>query len=113
MNQSNRIGKNVGLTAVLAALLALAASASPCRAESAADVQKRLNEQTLSQGFSVREESELKAYLDEATKKGVVPKPYTGSHWRRGGTCEDLRAYSWTEYRDCMYYHRYYGRYYD
>lgn len=30
---------------------------------------------------------------------------------RPGYTCNDLWRYSYYEYRDCVYYHCYYGRY--
>jgi hypothetical protein len=86
--------------------------AAPCRADEKAKVQKQLNSEVLNQGFDVKREDELNAYIDEATRKGLKPKTYTGNHWRRGATCGDLLSYSWTEYRDCMYYYRYYGRYY-
>jgi len=75
-------------------------------------MQKRFNNEVLGREFSVPAHSDLDAYLEEATRKGLVPHEYTGTHWRQGATCEDLRAFSWTEYRDCMYYYQYYGHYY-
>jgi hypothetical protein len=74
--------------------------------------QKQLNEAVLLQPFSVEEQAKLEAYLQDALKRKIVPGEYTGTHWRRGYTCRDLRPYSYYEYRDCMYYYRYYGRYY-
>ena len=86
--------------------------ALPCRADQKAEMQKQLNGEVLNQGFDVKREDELNAYIDAATRKGLVPKAYTGTHWRRGATCDDLLGYAWSEYRDCMYYYHYYGRYY-
>ena len=81
-------------------------------AQTAAEMQRQLNQQTLDRNFDVKSEAELNSYIDAATKRGEVPKPYQGTNWRPGYTCADLRPYGWREYRDCMYYYRYYGRYY-
>jgi len=78
-----------------------------------ASMQDRLNDEVLDQGFDVKGEAELNSYIEEATRKGLEPKVKPSSHWRRGYTCNDLRRYSWSEYRDCVYYHRYHGRYWD
>lgn len=75
-------------------------------------MQKQLNEQIMAQPFSVPDEAQVKAYIDDAQRRGVVPPPYTGSYWRPGYTCYDLGRYSGSEYLACRYYHRYYGRYY-
>jgi len=37
---------------------------------------------------------------------------YQGTYWRPGYTCRDLLRHNWTQYRNCRYYYRYYGRYY-
>jgi Ni/Co efflux regulator RcnB len=84
----------------------------PALAQSAAEMQRQLNQQTLDRNFDVKSEAELDSYIEAATKRGQVPQPYRGTNWRRGYTCADLRPYGWGEYRDCMYYYRYYGRYY-
>jgi hypothetical protein len=82
------------------------------RAESAAEIQKRLNVQNLDRPSDTKNEAELNSYIEDATKRGLVPQPYSGTHWRSGYTCSDLSPYGWNEYRDCMYYYRHYGHYY-
>jgi hypothetical protein len=67
-------------------------------------MQEHLNNQVLSQPFSVADEAQVKAYIEDA--------PYTGKHWRPGYTCYDLRPYSYREYLGCRHYYFYYGRYY-
>lgn len=87
---------------------------SICFAGSAemAAMQKQLNAEVMSKPFSVEEESKIDAYIAAATKKGEKPAAYTGTHWQPGYTCANLRSYSYNEYRDCRYYHNYYGSYY-
>jgi hypothetical protein len=75
-------------------------------------MQEQLNDQVLSKPFSVADEAQVKAYIEGAQKRGEVPQPYTGKHWRPGYTCVDLRPYSYREYLACRYYYFYYGRYY-
>jgi hypothetical protein len=106
------MGRGAWLLAAIA-LMSMAVFAAPAAAGDKAKVQDRLNNEVLDQGFDVKGEAELNSYIEEATRKGLEPKRYTGNHWRRGYTCEDLRRYSWSEYRDCVYYYRYHGRYYD
>jgi hypothetical protein len=75
-------------------------------------MQDRLNNQVLSQPFSVADEAQVKAYIEGAQRRGEVPQPYKGKYWRPGYTCVDLRPYSYREYLSCRYYYSYYGRYY-
>jgi hypothetical protein len=75
-------------------------------------MQEQLNKEVLSKPFSVADEAKVKAYIADAQRRGEVPQPYTGKHWRPGYTCYDLRPYSYREYLACRYYHSYYGRYY-
>ena len=74
--------------------------------------QKQLNEEVMSKEFLAEQPEKVEAYIKEAMKKDLKPPEYTGTHWRRGYTCRDLLRFSWREYRDCRYYHRYHGRYY-
>lgn len=74
-------------------------------------MQEQLNNQVLSQPFSVPDEAQVKSYIESAQKRGEVPKPYTGKHWRPGYTCANLGSY-YREYLSCRYYYHYYGRYY-
>jgi Na+-translocating ferredoxin:NAD+ oxidoreductase RnfG subunit len=75
-------------------------------------MQEHLNNQVLSKPFSVADEAQVKAYIEDAQRRGEVPQPYTGKHWRPGYTCYDLRPYSYREYLACRHYYFYYGRYY-
>lgn len=106
----------MALTVVaVAGSLVLGDTVSSADAQTADDkkrMQEQLNEQIMSRPFSVPAESEVKTYIEEQTKKGVVPQPYTGRYWRRGYTCLNLARYSRAEYLACRHYHAYYGRYY-
>jgi hypothetical protein len=75
-------------------------------------MQEQLNQEILSKPFSIADEARVKAYIEDAQRRGEVPPPYTGKHWRPGYTCVNLRPYSYREYLACRYYHSYYGRYY-
>ncbi len=74
-----------------------------------AATQKRFNEEVMSQPFYAEHPEQVNAYIRQAMKKRVKPQVYQGEHWKPGYTCQDMLQYSWSEYRDCMYYHRYYG----
>ena len=77
-----------------------------------AEMQKQLNQEVMSQEFLAEQPEKVDAYIKEAMKKNLKPPEYTGTHWRRGYTCHDLLRFSWYEYRNCRYYHRYHGHYY-
>jgi hypothetical protein len=77
-----------------------------------AEMQRKLNAEVMSKPFFAEEPEKVEAYIKDAAKKNLKPPEYTGSNWRPGYTCHDLLAYSWLEYRNCSYYHRYHGRYY-
>lgn len=112
---SERAFPLIGLSVLLGILFVLGGhveSAAQSSAQEKQEMQKALNEQIMSRPFSVPDEAQVNAYLDDALRRGVVPKPYTGAHWRRGYTCVDLLPYSYQQYLDCRYYYRYYGRYY-
>ncbi len=76
------------------------------------EMQKALNNEILSQPFSVVDEAQVKSYIEDAKRRGVVPQEYTGTHWRPGYTCRNLWNYSRREYLACRHYHWYYGHYY-
>ena len=75
-------------------------------------MQNQLNKEVMEKPFFAEEPAKVDAFIKEASKNHIKPLEYTGNHWREGYTCHDLLRYSWTEYRDCRYYHHYYGRYY-
>ena len=77
-----------------------------------AAMQKKLNAEVMEQPFLAEEPEKVEAYIQESLKKKIKPPPYRGNYWRPGYTCHDLLRYNWREYRNCMYYYRYYGHYY-
>lgn len=99
-------GKEV-LGLLVAIYLVLGATA--VSADQLSDIQQQLNAEVLGKQFSVESEAGLNAYIEEATKRGTPPKTQPSKYWRRGYSCSDLRRYSWTDYRDCSYFYRYYG----
>lgn len=74
-------------------------------------MQRQLNEQVMAAPFSVEDQSRIDAYVKNAMEKDLKPVPNPPPYWRRGYTCDSIRAYGWRAYGDCYYYHRYYGRY--
>lgn len=92
-------------------LYSLVIFSAAVEADERTEIQKRLNEQVLDNSFSVESDANLNAYIEDATKRGLPPKSEPSKYWRRGYTCGDLRRYSWNDYRDCSYYHHYYGYY--
>ncbi len=97
----------VGTAGLLAAALAFAGTDE----EDLAAMQKQLNAQVMQKPFSVEDQAKVDAYIKDAMKKDLKPKEQRPEHWRPGYTCMDLWRYSYYEYRDCYFYHRYYGRY--
>jgi hypothetical protein len=93
-------------------IYALAESWAEDKKQTLQEMQQRLNQEVISQPFSVADEAKVKSYIEDATRRGLVPSAQPGPHWRPGYTCQDLTPYSWQEYRDCRYYHWYYGYYY-
>jgi site-specific recombinase XerD len=95
-----------------ALLLGMATSTVASEQDELEKMQQQLNQEVLSQEFLAEEPEKVEAYIKEAMEKNLKPEEYTGTYWRRGYTCRDLLRYSWHEYRNCMYYYRYHGRYY-
>ncbi len=75
-------------------------------------MQRKLNAETAELPFLAEQPAKVEAYIKKSLKNKIVPPPYSGIYWRSGYTCHSLLRYSWNEYRNCQYYHRYYGRYY-
>ena len=98
--------------AALVLLLAAPAWADTAQDDEMAQMQRQLNKEVMERPFLAEEPEKVEAYIQEASKKHIKPLEYTGKHWQAGYTCHDLLRYSWHEYRNCSYYHHYYGRYY-
>ncbi len=94
-----------------AAWLLAAASASAASDDEMAQMQKQLNAQVMSRPFTVEDQAKIDAYVEDAMKKDIKPPTEPPPHWLPGYTCMDLWRYAYDEYRDCFYYHRYYGHY--
>jgi len=75
-------------------------------------IQKKYNTEIMEKEFFAEQPDKVEAFIKEAMEKDLKPLEYTGIYWRVGYTCRDLLRYSWREYRDCRYYHRYHGHYY-
>lgn len=75
-----------------------------------AEMQRQLNAQVMAMPFSVEDSSKIDAYVKESMQKDIKPRTSPPAYWQGGYTCESIRSRSWTDYRDCAYYQRYYGR---
>lgn len=105
---------SVLLAGALLGSVTQAGAVKPTSAEDAelAQMQRQLNQEVMEKPFFAEEPERVDAYIKEASQKNIKPLEYTGPHWRAGYTCHDMLRYSWHEYRNCSYYHHYYGRYY-
>lgn len=84
---------------------------SPSSDQSAmAEMQRQLNAQVMAMPFSVEDSSKIDAYVRESMQKDIKPRNNPPAYWQSGNTCESIRSRSWTDFRDCAYYQRYYGR---
>jgi|KBSSwiStaDraftv2_1062776.scaffolds.fasta_scaffold1023334_2 hypothetical protein len=85
----------------------------PLIAETAAEMQQRLNAETLNKSFEVEDVSKIDSYIAEASKKNLQPRKNPPSNWQPGYTCDSYygRYHNYYDYRDCLYYHHYYGRF--
>lgn len=86
------------------------ASADAARAE----MQRSLNAEVLASAFNAGDVKKAEAYADDALKRGLQPVAQPPDYWQPGWDCAALtryRYYVYSHYRDCIYYHRHYGRY--
>lgn len=80
--------------------------------EEMAAMQRQLNKEVMEKPFSAADEAKVEAFMKSAMQKDLKPEQNTApSFWRPGYTCRDIYRYGWRHYRNCRYYHRYYGRY--
>jgi hypothetical protein len=97
-------------------MLSVLGSGTPALADSASDMaemQRKLNAETMEKPFSVEDTAKIDAYVADAMKRNLQPRQAAPSDWQPGYTCDSYYRYhhSYLGYRDCVYYHRYYGRY--
>lgn len=79
-----------------------------------ADMQRKLNESVMSSAFNAGDIKKAEAYAEEAKKANVQPVAQAPNYWAPGWTCSNLTSYQYyyyNDYRNCIYYHHYYGRY--
>ena len=100
------------LSLVLAVLSLSIQTSFASEEDDLARMQKQLNSEVMSKPFLAEQPEKVDAYIKEATKNGIKPQAYKGPHWQPGYTCHDMLRWSWVEYRNCRYYHSYYGYYY-
>ena len=93
-------------------LLTLSSNAAYAEDDPVAEAQRKMNQEVMEKPFMAAKPEEVDAYIKKAMEKGIKPKEYKGTHWKKGYTCHDLLRYSWSQYRNCKYYYRYHGRYY-
>ncbi|MDB6061137.1 MAG: hypothetical protein JWM78_1240 [Verrucomicrobiaceae bacterium] len=101
-------------TALFPLLLISAATSFADTASDRAEMQKKLNQETMDKPFAVEDVAKIDTYIADAMKKNLQPKKVAPNGWQSGYTCDSYYqtyTYNYNGYRDCMYYHRYYGRY--
>lgn len=77
-------------------------------------MQSQLNQEVMATPFSSGDVKKATDYAEEAKKQKVVPVAQAPAYWVPGWTCANLTGYAYynyTTYRDCVYFHHYYGRY--
>lgn len=78
-----------------------------------AEMQRQLNAEVMAQPFDPGDIAKVDAYIKESMAKGIKPAGKAPSYWQPGYTCDYIRRYRYryNSYRNCLYHHRYYGRY--
>lgn len=103
--------RHYGLAVLVGGLPALCAAG---QAEDMAEMQRHLNQEVMSQPFDAGDVGKAEAYANEAMKKQLKPAARGPAYWESGWTCADMTRspyYNYQDYRNCVYYHRYYNRY--
>ena len=78
-----------------------------------AAMQQQLNAEVMAQPFDPGDVAKVDAYIADAMKNNIKPVAKRPSYWQPGYTCNYIRQYRYDyhTWRNCRYYHRYYGRY--
>ncbi len=77
-------------------------------------MQRKLNEAVMAAPFDPGDVNKAEAYAEQAKKQNVQPVAQPPTYWAPGWTCANLTTYAYYnygDYRNCIYYHHYYGRY--
>ncbi len=102
------------LAALAAWLVVGTAFAADADQKAREEMQKRLNNEVMSSAFDPGDAVKAEAYAEEAQKRNVQPVAQPPAYWAPGWTCANLTTYAYYnygDYRNCIYYHRYYGYY--
>lgn len=99
------------VSAAIAVGLSFAPAVFASDEDDMAKMQQQLNKQVVEKPFSVEDAAKIDAYVTDAMKKDLKPRPQAPEIWQPGYTCANLRSRSYYDYRDCTYYYRYYGHY--
>jgi hypothetical protein len=78
------------------------------------EMQKALNAQVMASPFDPGDVKKAEAYAEEAKKQNIQPVATPPAYWVPGWTCGNMIGYGgylYGDYRACVYYHHYYGRY--
>lgn len=99
------------LTGAIVSLTMVTGAATAATPEELAAMQKQLNKSVMDAPFTPAQMNEVEQYIKQGMEKDLKPEAKTPSYWRPGYTCADIYSYGWTAYRNCRYYHSYYGYY--
>jgi hypothetical protein len=105
--------KNISIFTALLATLFLSSPGWAGEAEEMAEMQKQLNAEVMSKPFDPGDPAKIDAYIEDALANDIQPVTQPPSYWQPGYTCGYIRQYryDYNTYRNCLYHHRYYGRY--
>ncbi|MGJ8669609.1 MAG: hypothetical protein ACSHXK_08995 [Oceanococcus sp.] len=95
-------------------LVSIAGLLEPAQAETATEMQQRLNQEVMNSEFDAGDIKKAEEYANAALKRGEKPVMVAPNYWQPGWACSHLtryRYYNYRHYRNCIYYRRYYGRY--
>lgn len=81
--------------------------------EDMAAMQRMLNGKVMAEEFNPGDMDKIEAYIKKSMKGELKPAAKAPSYWKPGYTCAYIRSYryNYRHYRNCLYHHRYYGRY--
>lgn len=102
------------LPVLLVAFASLVAHAADDADKAREEMQRVLNDRVMAAPFNPGDIKKAQAYAEQAKKEGVQPVLQPPTYWVPGWTCANLTgyaAYAYADYRNCFYYHHYYGHY--
>ena len=105
---------NLQKAAWIAAVVPMAAFSADNADKSQEEMQRALNERVMATPFNPGDIKKAQGWAEEAKKQGVIPVAQPPSYWVPGWSCANLTTYTgylYGDYRNCIYYHHYYGRY--